>query len=92
VAKASAETEIKEVSVKEGDTIDFVVDCRADAFGDEFTWAPSVTLLCRDNHGNPTEIVSASAKEFHGPPAPTLSAWEQFALVILQSNEFVFVD
>jgi hypothetical protein len=45
-----------------------------------------------DKDGNKPDIVSASAKEFRGPAAPTLLPWEQFALVILQSNEFVFVD
>jgi hypothetical protein len=45
-----------------------------------------------DKDGNKPEIVSASAKEFRGPTAVTLLPWEQFALVMLQSNEFVFVD
>jgi hypothetical protein len=36
-----------------------------------------------------------SAAEFAGPPEkpPTpLSAWEKYAQVLLQSNEFAFVD
>jgi hypothetical protein len=90
VANKTAEVNIKEVEVKSGDTIDFVVDCGATAYGDEFTWAPTVRLARKD--GDKPEIVSASAKEFRGPPAPTLLTWEQLALVILQSNELVFVD
>ena len=78
--------------MKSGDTIDFVVDCGATASGDEFTWAPTVSLARKDKDGSKPEIVSASAKEFRGPPAPTLLPWEQLALVMLQSNEFVFVD
>ena len=92
VAKTATEVNIKDVEVKSGDTIDFVVDCGATASGDEFTWAPTVSLARKDKDGDKPEIVSASAKEFRGPPAPTLLPWEQFALVILQSNEFVFVD
>ncbi|HTG44199.1 MAG TPA: DUF1553 domain-containing protein [Verrucomicrobiae bacterium] len=92
VAKTTAEIDLKDVQVKVGDTIDFVVDCGAVAFGDEFTWAPTVKLACKDKNGDAAEIVSVSAKEFRGSPAPTLQPWEQFALVILQSNEFVFID
>jgi hypothetical protein len=88
VANKTAEANIKDVEVKSGDTIDFVVDCGATASGDEFTWAPTINLVRQVK----PEIVSASAKEFRGPPALTLLPWEQFALVMLQSNEFVFVD
>jgi hypothetical protein len=90
VAKKATEVNIKDAEVKTGDTIDFVVDCGAMASGDEFTWAPTVTLTRKDK--DKPEIVSASAKEFRGPPAAALLPWEQFALVMLQSNEFVFVD
>jgi hypothetical protein len=92
VAKTTAAVDLKDVQVKAGDTLDFVVDCGAVPFGDEFTWAPTVTLACRDRNGHGAKIVSASAKEFRGPPAPTLRPWEQLALVILQSNELVFID
>ena len=92
VAKTTAEVNLKGIEVNAGDTIDFVVDCGNTAFGDEFTWAPTVSLACRDTGGNKSEIVSASAKEFRGPPAPMLLPWEQLALVLLQSNEFVFID
>jgi hypothetical protein len=92
VAKTTTEVNIKDVEVKSGDTLDFVVDCGATAAGDEFTWAPTVRLARKDKNGDKPEIVSASAKEFRGPPAPTLLPWEQLALVMLQANEFVFVD
>ncbi|HUS34737.1 MAG TPA: PSD1 and planctomycete cytochrome C domain-containing protein [Verrucomicrobiae bacterium] len=92
VAKTSVEAEIKDVEVKVGDSIDFVVDCGAAAGGDEFTWAPTVRLNCNDKDGNKSEIVSASAKEFRGPAPQMLSRWEQLALVLMQSNEFVFID
>jgi hypothetical protein len=90
VAKTTAEANVKDVEVKSGDAIDFVVDCGATAHGDEFTWAPTIRLVPRDK--DKPEIVSSSAKEFRGPSPRKLLPWEQLALVILQSNELVFVD
>jgi len=92
VANTTTAVDIKGVEVKSGDTIDFVVDGGATSSGDEFTWAPTVRLARREGDGGKPEIVSVSAKEFHGPPAATLLPWEQLALVMLQSNEFVFID
>ncbi|HXJ72484.1 MAG TPA: DUF1553 domain-containing protein, partial [Candidatus Dormibacteraeota bacterium] len=90
VTKTSAEANVKDVEVKSGDTIDFVVDCGATARGDEFTWAPTIRLVRKDK--NKPELVSSSAKDFRGPSPRKLLPWEQLALVILQSNELVFVD
>jgi len=88
IAKTTAEANVKDLEVKSGDTIDFVVDCAATAHGDEFAWAPTIRLVPKDK----PEIVSDSAKEFRGPAPRKLLPWEQLALVILQSNELVFVD
>ncbi len=86
VARSSAETALVGLKVEEGDTIDFVVDHRADTNSDGFTWAPVVRL--GDETWN-------SATAFGGPApkavAP-LSAWERYVHVLLQSNEFLFVD
>ena len=51
MAKTATEVDIKDVEVKSGDTIDFVVDCGATASGDEFTWAPTVAWLARTRTG-----------------------------------------
>lgn len=90
VAKSTAEVNLKDVTVKAGETLDFVVDCGSTASGDEFTWAPAVRLV--RSGGDQSEIISSSAQEFHGPSAVGLAPWEQLALVLLQSNELVFVD
>jgi hypothetical protein len=92
VANKTADANVKDVQVKAGDTIDFIVDCGTTAFGDEFTWAPVITLAGGDRDRNKHGTVSDASKEFRGPPAVMLTPWEQFALVLLQSNEFVFVD
>jgi hypothetical protein len=79
--------------VKQGDTIDFVVDFRPDSLShDDFGWA--ITIKTVKVEGVPQEEWDAK-KEFAGnptPPAPPLGAWEQYAQVLLQSNEFLFVD
>jgi hypothetical protein len=79
--------------VKQGDTIDFVVDYRANLNYDDFSWAPTIEALDKSEAGKP-EAWDAQ-KDFAGntPPPPTpLNAWEQLAQVLLESNEFLFVD
>jgi Protein of unknown function (DUF1553)/Protein of unknown function (DUF1549)/Planctomycete cytochrome C len=71
------------VKVERGDTIDFIVDCLGDAESDDFTWAPVVTA------GKQTWDAS---RDFGGPAPIALNAWEKFAQVLLQTNEFAFVD
>jgi hypothetical protein len=77
-----AETTIEDVSVKAGETIDFVVACGKDSANDTFKWAPKVG--------------SWDAKtEFAGlpePPLKPLDAWAAFAQVLFFSNEFMFID
>ena len=89
----SAEAKIEPVAVKQGDTIDFVVDFRPDSLShDDFLWAPVIRMTKLE--GQPAEEWDAQ-KQFGGktmPPPPPLTAWEQYAQVLLQSNEFMFVD
>ena len=84
--KASVPTEADRIEVKKGDTLDFLVECRATDTSDGFQWAP----LLRAEHG---EWSAQSA--FAGPPSPrpaALTRWEKYAQVLLAANEFVFVD
>ncbi|HEX7896689.1 MAG TPA: PSD1 and planctomycete cytochrome C domain-containing protein [Planctomycetota bacterium] len=86
VARMTAETRLSGLKVEEGDTIDFIVDNRTDTNSDGFSWAPVVTL---------GEETWNAATGFGGPapaPAAPLSAWERYVHVLLQSNEFLFVD
>ena len=78
-----------EVTVKPGDWIDFTVDCVKDAENDEFTWAPVIT---RKGAPDSKPQVWDSAKDFAGPQPRTLSPWEKYAQVLLETNEFAFVD
>ena len=82
-----AKTELSGIEVRQGDTIDFIVDCRAGADNDAFTWAPMLELT---GPGGKSRW-SASA-DFRGPAPARLAVWERYAQVLLQTNEFAFVD
>ncbi len=79
-------TPVSHLEVRRGETLDFVVDCRHDDAFDGFAWAPVVR-----EEGSAGEVWDAKAG-FHGPPATGLTPWEEYAQVLLLTNEFVFVD
>ncbi len=76
------------VELNAGDTLDFVVDCRGDASYDSFSWSPTVREL---TEGGAHETWNAQTG-FHGPITGGMSPWEEYAQVLLLTNEFVFVD
>ncbi len=88
-----AETNVNQITVKKGDTLDFVVTCRADENTDGFTWAPKIAVAA----GAKTLAWNAEA-DFAGPKPPVLAqaaplnAWERYAQALLMTNEFTFVD
>jgi hypothetical protein len=99
VKDREAQTTMSKVMVKQGDTIDFIVDSgRANDFSfDGFSWKVTITKdaatdqVAGDDNGSSWDSVA----EFSGPaPAPPkpLTAWEKYAQVLLESNEFAFVD
>jgi hypothetical protein len=80
---SSAETKLNGIAVEKGDTIEFIVDARMDPENDGFTWAPVIksgeqTWSAKDN--------------FAGPAPEPLSVWARYAQVLLETNEFAFVD
>lgn len=79
---------VAELAVRAGDTLDFVVDLRANINYDEFTWAPAIHTL----EGGRTGKVWNAKAEFTGPAPRQLDAWEQLAQALLMTNEFCFVD
>jgi hypothetical protein len=84
--KAAVATPVERIEVKKGDTLDFVVECRDNDTSDSFRWSPVI-------HGQKGEW--SAEPSFAGPPpplGPQLTAWEQYAQVLLASNEFVFID
>jgi len=73
------------VQLDAGDTLDFVVDIGGNLNSDQFLWAPTL---------NAKPAIWSAQADFTGPkPQPILlTPWEQFAQVLLLSNEFAFVD
>ncbi|MEA2708600.1 MAG: hypothetical protein QOF78_1201 [Phycisphaerales bacterium] len=95
----SAETKISSITLKQGETLDFVVDNgRANNVdNDSFSWPVTITkqAAVEPVAGDDTGGSWSSVKEFTGPPAAPpnpMTPWEKFAQVLLESNEFVFVD
>ncbi|HKS36360.1 MAG TPA: DUF1553 domain-containing protein, partial [Verrucomicrobiae bacterium] len=92
-----AETKAEALEVRQGDTIDFVVDYRANLNSDDFKWTPVIKLAEAGPGARPADYGKEwhAKKDFGGPPEPPpvpLDAWEKYAQVLLLSNEFMFVD
>ncbi len=77
-----------DLSLKTGDTIDFIVDIGGILNSDQFLWTASITEI--SNAENST--VWNSQADFPRDQHQTLSPWEQLAQVLVCSNEFLFVD
>lgn len=87
---SGAETKLNGIRAQKGDTLDFVVDGRVDSENDGFRWAPAIKLA--GNETVPKESAWSAKDGFRGPVLPPLALWERFAHVLLQTNEFAFVD
>jgi hypothetical protein len=80
---SSAETKLDGIKIEKGETISFVVDGRLDPENDAFSWAP--VIKCGEQ--------TWSAKDdFKGPAPQPLEALARYAQVLLETNEFAFVD
>jgi len=80
---SSAETRLGGIKVEKGDQLDFVVDGRTDSENDGFRWAPIIKMGAS---------LWSAKDNFRGPPPRRLNVWERYAHVLLQTNEFAFVD
>ncbi len=80
---SSAETKLNGIKIEKGDTISFVVDARLDPENDGFTWAP--VIKAGEQSWN-------AKNDFAGPAPQPLDVWARFAQVLLETNEFAFVD
>jgi hypothetical protein len=91
VHHGKVDTKVEGVEVKQGDTIDFVVDCLGSEANDSFTWPPIVSLAPVAGSGGRVQQWVAPA-DFKGPQPAAMSPLEQYAQALLLANEFVFVD
>jgi hypothetical protein len=95
VHHTDAKVSIETVDVHRGDTLDFVTDCRSSTDSDSFSWNARISYRARlDSAGGEPE--SWDSKQDFGDSAQShqtpLTRWEQFAQVLLLSNELIFVD
>jgi hypothetical protein len=83
-----------DIPVKKGDTVDLVVACKGDDKEDKFRWHPRLYLSADDAAQFPKQDWLTRFDFAAPPPAPPepLTPWEQYAQVLLMSNEFMFVD
>jgi hypothetical protein len=82
---SKTEMAVAKIEVKAGDMLDFVADIGGTLSYDQFLWSPIITGA---------DAMWDAKKDFNGPaPAmKTLTPWEQFAQILMLSNEFAFVD
>ncbi|MDB6123534.1 MAG: Protein of unknown function (DUF1553)/Protein of unknown function (DUF1549)/Planctomycete [Pedosphaera sp.] len=95
VHKSKEETHLEKVEVKQGESIDFVTDCRDNVENDSFAWSPTIRFVA-DGNTTPSQKMEWNAlKDFAEATQPShenLSAWQKYAQVLLLTNELVFVD
>ncbi len=87
VHNKTAPLDVETLNVREGETIDFVVDIGAVLNSDQHFWR--ITLQELDA---PTPVDWNSERDFTTGNIPELTPWEQLAQILLCSNEFLFVD
>jgi hypothetical protein len=83
--ESKAVANVESMSVKAGDTLDFVVDSRGDPELDAFTWKIRIEDVAGKDAWD-------SERDFKGPPVRPLTPRGRAAQVLLMSNEFAFVD
>ena len=90
-----ADAKIARLEVKQGDTIDFVVDFAGKLNSNMFVWAPTITALDAPSGAKEARIWTSAGDFSYHSDAPALEAlnpWTVYAHVLLMSNEFLFVD
>jgi hypothetical protein len=74
---------VGKLEVQKGDQVDFIADCLDNVAYDRFGWAPLVRM---------GERTWSAEADFGGPSEAPLGPWEKYAQVLLETNEFVFLD
>jgi len=83
-----------ELEVQGGETLDFVVDCISNGNSDGYTWAPNIAFTPDPEAVDLSPRSWNAKKDFDSAakPAVPLTRWEEFAQVLLLSNELTFLD
>jgi mono/diheme cytochrome c family protein len=87
--------DVASVAVQAGDTLDFVVDIRANLNSDQHFWSIEIRELSAVSGTSAVDTPSQtwnSSRDFTGAPQHLLNPWEQLAQVLLLANELMFID
>ncbi len=85
VDQSEADTPVAKVTVKAGETLDFVVDWQGHITHDEFDW-PVVISHLAENQGR---AQWDSKRDFRGGSS---DPWTDYVHALLMTNEFVFLE
>jgi hypothetical protein len=85
VDQSEADTPVTKVTVKAGETIDFVVDWQSHITHDEFEWPVVINLLTE----NRRKAQWDSKRDFAGASS---TPWTDYVHALLMTNEFVFLE
>ena len=85
VDQSQIDTPVAKVSVKSGQTIDFVVDWQGHITHDEFEWPVVINHFTE----NPRKARWDSKREFRGASS---DPWMDYVHALLMTNEFVFLE
>jgi cytochrome c553 len=80
------ETNVDEIAVRRGDTIDFIADASKGGSGNGFKWAVTIKRL----DGNAEEW--NTLRDFRHPSVGALGAWERYSQMLLAAAEFLMID
>ena len=78
------------MTVKKGETIDFVVDIGDVLNSDQYLWPVSLSEAATDDVEE--RLTWSSSDDFTREVIDRLTPWEQLAHVLICTNEFLFVD
>ncbi len=96
VFNSGVEAVLEDISVSDGEMLNFIVDCRNGTGWDSFSWAPRLVWTGFDGDGKAVTIKSNVSRSFSGPirekVLETLTPMEAYTQALLLSNEFTFVD
>jgi hypothetical protein len=85
--------DVDSITMRRGESIDFIVDIRDGLNSDQFLWSPMIALTGTTGAGGDSAGQTWNAeKDFTGDSTTPLDAWQQLAQVLMLANEFLFVD
>ncbi len=88
----SVETFVPAIALRRGESLDFIVTCRANENSDSFLWAPKLVAVEKRMPAI-WDMARDFPKTSNGQSSESpMTSWEQLAQVLLLSNEFQFVD